>query len=131
MATVFFPEDPQAAENLKAATIFTRINIRATPQEVNEMFAHSPSISFTFCLGHLNDVLLFDVVEADHIPHVRTLLQSLQEKGMKANLQRCAFNQSSWANAGFHIQPLSAPGKKAFMVVLRENIAPEARQSLA
>ena len=131
MATVFYPADPKAAENLKTATIFTRINIQATPQKVNEMFANSPNLSNTFCLGHLSDVLLFDVVEADHIPHVRTLLQSLIEKGMKADITRCAFNKPSWANAGFHIVPVGGPDKQAFMVLLRENIAPEARQSLA
>ena len=130
MATVFYPADPKAAENLKSATIFTRINIRATPQKVNEIL-NSPSISNTFCLGHLNDVLLFDVLEAEHTPHIRALLLLLTEKSMKADIPHCAFNQSSWANAGFHIEPLSGRGNQAFMVLLRENIGSEARQSLA
>ena len=131
MATVFYPTDPDAASNLQNATIFTRINIRASAETVKQMFDISPALLNSFCLGHYNDVLIFDLTEADHTPHVRTLLLSLQAKGLKADIKKCAFNQPSWANAGFHIEPLGSQGKRAFMVLLRENIAAEARQDLA
>ncbi len=63
--------------------------------------------------------------------HVRAVLQMLQNRGMRANLKRCAFTKPNWAEAGFHIEALGREDKQAFMVLLREHIAPEALGDVA
>jgi len=130
-ASVFYPDQPQAATNLKTATLFTRINIRATPSEVKAALDSSPEIRNTFCLAHYSDVLVFNATKEEHMTHVRAVLQMLQNRGMKANLKRCAFTKPSWAEAGFHIEALGREDKQAFMVLLREHIAPEALGGVA
>ena len=85
-------------------------------------------ISSTFCLGHYNDILIFDIKKELHEAHVKSVLQMLEDNGLKADIKRCAFDKPGWAEAGFHIQPVSQQhGKQAFMVLLREHLAPEAR----
>lgn len=130
-ASVFYPDRPQAATNLKNATIFTRINIRAAPSEVKAALDNSPEIRNTFCLAHYSDVLVFNDAQEEHMTHVRAVLRMLQNRGMKANLKRCAFTKPNWAEAGFHIEALGREDKQAFMVLLREHIMPEALDDAA
>jgi len=130
-ASVFYPDQPQAAANLKNASIFTRINVTAAPSAVKAALDSSPDIRNTFCLAHYSDVLIFNDANEEHRTHVRAVLQMLQDRGMKANLKRCAFTKPSWAEAGFQIEALGGEGKQAFMVLLREQIAPEALDGVA
>jgi len=125
-ATIFFPALPAAAQNLQTATLFTRIHIRATPQIVKDALENTPNLKQSFLLGHHSDVLVFDRVEEEHVTHVRALLQMLRDKDLKADLEKCAFNKKTWAEAGFHIDPVQGRGKVAFMVVLREHLTPDA-----
>ena len=124
-ATVFYPSNSQAAKNLKNATFFTRINIIAAPSAVTAMLERTHQIQNTFCYGHYNDVLVFDAERAAHTEHVRAVLQMLQDGDTKANIRLCAFNKPTWADAGFHIEEIQNNGKVAFMVVLREHLAPD------
>lgn len=50
----------------------------------------------------------------------------LRDNDLKADIRHCSFDKPSWAEAGFHINPIMAAGKVAFMVVLREHLAPDA-----
>jgi hypothetical protein len=125
-ATIFYPTPGAAAENLQNATLFTRIYIRTTPQVVADALEKSPHLTNTFLLGHYNNVLVFDRVQEEHTTHVRAVLQMLRDKGLKADIDHCAFDKPSWAGAGFYIDPIKAAGKVAFMVVLREHLAPDA-----
>ncbi|KAL9022954.1 MAG: hypothetical protein Q9196_007452 [Gyalolechia fulgens] len=77
--SVFYPDPVQAAINLKNATIFTRINIIATPQTVRAALESTSVLQNTFCLGHLNNVLIFDGDTQEHTLHVRAVLQMLRD----------------------------------------------------
>jgi len=48
---------------------------------------------------------------------------------MKADIKLCAFDQPDWTRAGFHIDPVGRDGR-AFMVVLREHMAADARDAV-
>ncbi len=50
----------------------------------------------------------------------------LRDKDLTADIEKCAFDKRTWAEAGFHIDPVQARGKVAFMVVLREHLTPDA-----
>lgn len=132
-ASVFYPSPPSAAENLKNASLFTRLHIRATPQVAQQAINSTPTLRNTFLLGHLNDVLIFDTEKGAHITHVKAVLKMLEEKGMTADINLCAFDKPDWTSAGFHIDPIGnenenkgGRGKQAFMVVLREHLTEEA-----
>ncbi|TEY87349.1 hypothetical protein BOTCAL_0003g00290 [Botryotinia calthae] len=131
-ASVFYPSLPSAAENLKNATLFTRLHIRATPQVAQQAIDSTPTLRNTFLLVHLNDVLIFDTEKEAHIVHVSAVLKMLEEKGMKADINLCAFDKPDWTSAGFYIDPIGnenenrAGGKQAFMIVLREHLTEEA-----
>ena len=129
-ASIFYPSSAAASTRLKKATFFTRLGIRATPEVVKHVLESTAGISNTFCLGHYNDILVFDVKKDLHEAHVKSVLQMREDNHLKADIERCAFDKPGWAEAGFHIQPVSKQhGKQAFMVLLREHLAPEARQS--
>lgn len=87
VATVFYPSGPQAATNLKNATLFTRLNILAAPAAVSAMLDRNQQIRNTFCLGHYNDVLIFGTETEAHQENVRTVLQMLRDENTKANLR--------------------------------------------
>jgi hypothetical protein len=125
-ATIFYPIPEAAAENLQTATLFTRIYIRTTPQVVADALKKSPHLTNTFLLGHYNNVLVFDRVKEEHMTHVRAVLQMLRDKDLKADIDHCAFDKPSCAEAGFYIDPIRTAGKVAFMVVLKEHLAPGA-----
>ncbi|KAI4157935.1 MAG: hypothetical protein L6R39_000567 [Caloplaca ligustica] len=128
--SVFFPTPVQAATNLQNATLFTRLNARATPQAVKAALESTPTLRNTFCLGHLNNVLIFGSNGEDHCTHVRAVLQMMRDKGMTADIHKCAFTKPKWDDAGFHIERVRGDGE-AFMVVLREHLAPDALAGLA
>ena len=124
-ASVFYPKPQQAAKNLVNATLFTRINILATPALVAETISASPDLHNPFCLGHMNNVLIFDTNESEHHSHVRILLQLLRDQDMKADIERCFFDKPNWTEAGFYIDPIGKGDKQAFIVLLKEHIADE------
>lgn len=127
--SVFYPSSTAACQRLKNATLFTRISVRSTPEEVKRGIESTPGISNTFCLLHFNDVLIFDIKKEVHTTHVRSVLQMLRDKDLKAAIERSTFFQPGWAEAGFQISPVGKKdGQECFMVLLRDHIAPEARQ---
>ena len=48
------------------------------------------------------------------------------DKDLRADIKKCEFNKRTWAEAGFHIDPVRGRGKVASMVVLREHLMPDA-----
>ncbi|KAG7007811.1 hypothetical protein G7Y79_00008g024490 [Physcia stellaris] len=121
MASVFYPNPVQAAINLRTATLFTRINVRADPQRVNAAFAATPNVRNSFSLGHLSDILVFDSAQPQHTAHVKDVLQMLRDNKLRIDVNRCAFDKPSWTEAGFHIEPVGEK-KECFMVLLQEQI---------
>lgn len=129
-ASVFYPSPPQAATRLKNATIFTRIHVLTTPLELKVALDGSPNIRNTFCVGHYSDVLVFDIVKEAHTTHVRAVLQMMKDRDLRSDIDRCAFNKPNWKEAGFYIQTVG-PEKEAFMILLREDMAPDAFDDVA
>jgi len=124
-ASVFYPSPPQAAARLKNATLFTRIHMLATPSKPKAALDGSPDVRNTFCLGHYSDVLVFDVVKEAHTTHVCAGLQMMEDWDLRADIDRCAFDKPNWAEAGFYIKTVGRD-RQAFMVLLREDMAPDA-----
>src|ERR1700712_2921909 len=89
VASVFYPDPASAADNLKNATLFTRIHIRATPQAARDALNSAPQLRNTFVLGYLSDVLIFDNDKEQHTTHVRAVLEMLRGKDMKADIELC------------------------------------------
>ncbi|KAL8941824.1 MAG: hypothetical protein Q9216_002024 [Gyalolechia sp. 2 TL-2023] len=127
--SVFYPTPAQAATNLKNATIFTRINILAAPQNISAALESSSTLQNTFCLGHLNNILVFGDKKEEHYDHVRAVMQVLKDKDLRADIRHCAFTKSNWTEAGFQISPVGGDRRQAFMVVLREHLAPDALEN--
>lgn len=50
----------------------------------------------------------------------------LLDKDLRADNEKCAFNKRTWAEVGFHIDPVRRGGKVAFMVAIREHLTPDA-----
>ncbi|KAL9576151.1 MAG: hypothetical protein Q9212_007341 [Teloschistes hypoglaucus] len=122
--SVFYPSPASAGTNLKNATLFTRINIIASPEVTKAALESTPTLQNTFCLGHLNNVLIFDNDGEEHTSHVSAVLEMLVARDLKAYIHGCAFDKASWTDAGFQFDNA---GREAFMVVLREHLAPDAR----
>ncbi|KAI4111171.1 MAG: hypothetical protein LQ345_006860 [Seirophora villosa] len=120
--SLFYPSVAQAATNLRDATIFTRINLLETPEHVAITLESTPALLNQFCLGHLNNVLIFSRDEQEHMAHVQAVLQAISDKGIRADIDKCAFHKANWAEAGFQISPVGRNDQGAFMVVLREHI---------
>ncbi|KAL9008368.1 MAG: hypothetical protein Q9173_006501 [Seirophora scorigena] len=120
--SLFYPSETQAATKLKDASIFTRINLFETPEHVATTLESTPALHNQFCLGHLNNVLIFSRDEQEHTAHVQAVMQAFFDKGMRADIHKCAFHKANWAEAGFQISPVGRDDQGAFMVVLREHI---------
>ena len=128
--SVFYPSEAQAAYNLKNATQFSRINIRASFEDVKNALSATPSINNTFCFAHRNDLIVFDNDTEHHRHHLDTIFgKMLEPNGMTVDADHCAFGESTWTEAGFYIKPLGEE-KKAFMVALQEVIEPEKEESM-
>ena len=124
--SVFYPKPALAADNLKNAMLFTRLHLRTTPQTTQAVLDSAPQLRNTFLLGHLNNVLIFDTDHEQHVAHVNAVLDMLRGKDIKADIELCAFHKPSWTEAGFYIDPIGKDGQQAFLVTLREHLAPDA-----
>lgn len=74
--------------------------------------------------------MVFDNDKDQHFTHVDDLLQTIGEKDMKCDIDYTAFDKPNWREAGFHIESIGKNGQRAFMIVLRENLAPDAIESI-
>ncbi|EXJ73083.1 uncharacterized protein A1O5_04232 [Cladophialophora psammophila CBS 110553] len=116
--SVFCPVDTSAYDNIEDATLWTRITTRHTHQEMVVALNTAPAVKQTFCLTHLNVILVFTVGDEDtHTQHVRTVLQMCQDNNMKANLQACVFNAPDAEKAGFRFEKVGSGDNRALIVV--------------
>ena len=113
--SVFFPADRSAYDNIQKATLFTRLHIRLSGQQVASALNRTPSVKQTFCMAHQNIILVFDTERETHIEHVKAVLQMLQDNKIFADIKRCIFNAADAKKAGFQLDPLGDHG--AIMVV--------------
>jgi hypothetical protein len=126
----FFYHIPSSAiDNLKDATIFTRLHLQATPQAVQNAVSSMPELQNTFLLVHLNRILLFDHDREQHSAHLRAVLAMLQRKGIEFILHLSAWFKPSWKEAGFDIWQPGEVGH-VLALVLREHLGPELLEAL-
>ena len=45
------------------------------------------------CFGILDDIIIFSADPAQHVQHVRTILQILRDNKQYAKIQKCEFNR--------------------------------------
>jgi hypothetical protein len=113
--SVFFPVDRSAYDNLRKATLFTRLHIRHSGQQVASALNLTPSVKQNFCLAHQNIILVFDTKHETHTEHVKAVLQMLLDNNMFADIKGCAFNVADAQKAGFQLDSIGNYG--AIMVV--------------
>jgi hypothetical protein len=113
--SVFFPADRSAYGNLRKATLFTRLHIRHSSQQVASALNQTPSVKQTFCLAHQNIILVFDTENETHVEHVKAVLQMLRDSNMFADIKGCVFDVVDAKKAGFQLDSLGDHG--AIMVV--------------
>ncbi|KAF2493113.1 hypothetical protein BU16DRAFT_540844 [Lophium mytilinum] len=113
--SVWYPADPSAFENARTATIFTRLDLAHTPQQVAAAMGRTAAIKQSFCLGHQNAILVFDKDIDTHTEHVRAVLHMCRANSMRSNIYECVFDANTAAEAGFQLEALS--NGRAFMVV--------------
>jgi hypothetical protein len=70
VASIFYSKSASAADNLKNATLFTRIHIRATPQAAQDALNSAPQLRNTFLFVNLSDILVFEKDKEQHETNV-------------------------------------------------------------
>ena len=53
------------------------------------------------CVGILDDVIVFCATPAEHVKHVRTILEVLRKHKLYAKIQKCEFDREEMTFVGF------------------------------
>lgn len=104
---VFTPEDPQDIDNLRKATLFTRLDVRAAPIQVIAALDPVHEIRTAWTAVVRNVIFVFDREEDkdDHIEHVRLVLEKVvRANSMTCDIDGCVFNVGTAAKAGLTVK---------------------------
>lgn len=112
---VWAPALPGAFDKARNATIFTRLETWHPQQELRAAFEATPNVDQAFCLSVNNVILVFSASRDEHSVHCRKVLEMLQGRSMRANLNACVFNAASSTDAGIRSEEVGRHG--VFMVV--------------
>ncbi|KAM3455793.1 hypothetical protein MY3296_002211 [Beauveria thailandica] len=112
---VWSPALPTAFDRACAATIFTRLETRHSHQELNAAFETTPDVDQTFCLSVNNVILVFSASRDEHTVHCRKVLQMLQDRSMRADLDGCVFDSEQSTDAGIRLERVG--NHKVFLVI--------------
>ena len=55
----------------------------------------------TFCVGILDDVIVYSATPEEHVTHVRTILAVLRKHQLYAKIQKCEFGQEEMTFVSF------------------------------
>lgn len=58
----------------------------------------------TFCVHYIDDILIYSETEAKHVEHLDTVLNALNEAGLKLNLEKCEFFRTYVRYLGYKIK---------------------------
>ena len=86
---VWSPVLPTAFEKARDAAIFTRLGTPHSHKELKVAFEATPDVDQTFCLSVNNVILVFSASQDEHTMHCRTVLQMLQDRSMRADINDC------------------------------------------
>ena len=53
------------------------------------------------CVGILDDVIVFSAIPAEHVKHVRTILEVLRKHKLYAKIEKCEFDREEMTFVGF------------------------------
>ena len=53
------------------------------------------------CVGILDDIIIYSADTAQHVHHVRTILQILRDNKLYAKIQKCEFNRPEMTFVGY------------------------------
>ena len=53
------------------------------------------------CVGILDDIIIFSADPAEHVRHVRTILQMLRDNKLYAKILKCEFNRPEMTFVGY------------------------------
>ena len=53
------------------------------------------------CVGILDDVIVFSAIPAEHVKHVRTVLEVLRKHQLYAKIEKCEFDREEMTFVGF------------------------------
>ncbi|KAK3690502.1 hypothetical protein B0T22DRAFT_441888 [Podospora appendiculata] len=68
--TIFYPPDRSVYWRAKRATIFSRLNVLRSGEEVAYILRHAPSMTQMFCFAVENAILVFDDDMEEHTFHL-------------------------------------------------------------
>ena len=112
---VWSPVLPTAFEKARDAAIFTRLGTPHSHKELKVAFEATPDVDQTFCLSVNNVILVFSASHDEHTMHCRTVLQMLQDRSMRADINDCVFNSAKSTDAGIRLEQVG--DHKVYMVI--------------
>ena len=56
-----------------------------------------------FCVGLLDDVIVYSTTPEEHVRHVRTILAILQQHKLYAKIQKCEFDKEEMTFVGYQV----------------------------
>ena len=56
-----------------------------------------------FCVGILDDVVVYSATLEEHVAHVRAILAVLQKHQLHAKIQKCEFDKEEMTFVGFQV----------------------------
>lgn len=115
--SVSCPADQSTYDNIKNATLFTRLHLNHALPVVAAMLDKTPAVEQNWCMAHQNIILVFDCDKEAHVSHVRIVLQAIIDNNMTADIDGCVFYAPDAAKAGFVLDVVGTGEKRAIMVV--------------
>lgn len=113
--SVWSPVLPTAFEKARDAAIFTRLGTRHSHKELKAAFEATPNVDQTFCLSVNNVILVFSASHDEHTLHCRMVLQMLQDRSMRADINDCVFNSAKSTDAGIRLDQVG--DHKVYLVI--------------
>jgi hypothetical protein len=109
--TIFSPKDPEVAQTLLKARLFTRLSASAStsPEQLSKALSSHSGIGETFYFSHGQAILIFDAesdgveLEDAHHEHFRAVCLALKDADIGLDVAKCVHDAESVLQAGFQL----------------------------
>ncbi|UKZ80022.1 hypothetical protein TrVFT333_007786 [Trichoderma virens FT-333] len=112
---IWSPADPVAFDKARDASIFTRLGTRHSHQEIKMALEATQDVNQTFCLSVNNVILVFSASQDEHTMHCHKVLQMLEDRSMRADVNDCVFDSKNSIDAGIQLEQVGH--HKVYMVI--------------